>query len=107
MTRRQLAVPMVAALLGGAVTACRHAGGLERQRHRRRQQGLLAIDTGGERFTATELYEPRGAVGGVDQRPSVQPEAAFRPTRAASWACRPGRASCSTRTVASSPTRTS
>jgi S1-C subfamily serine protease len=74
MTRRQLAVPMVAALLGSAVTAAAllvsGAGGGTITR----QQGLLAVDQG-ERLTANEIYE-RIAPGVVAVRAtSVQPGA--------------------------------
>jgi S1-C subfamily serine protease len=57
MTRRQLAVPMVAALLGGAVTAAGMLAGSSGTNAVGRQQGLLALDSGGERFSASELYE--------------------------------------------------
>ena len=57
MTRRQLAVPMVAALLGGAVTAAAMLAGSSGTNAVGRQQGLLALDSGGERFSASELYE--------------------------------------------------
>ena len=57
MTRRQLAVPMVAALLGGAVTAAGMLAGSSGTGAVGRQQGLLALDAGGERFSASELYE--------------------------------------------------
>jgi S1-C subfamily serine protease len=56
MTRRQLAVPMVAALLGGAVTAAGMIAGSNGTGAVGRQQGLLALDTS-ERFSAAELYE--------------------------------------------------
>jgi S1-C subfamily serine protease len=56
MTRRQLAVPMVAALLGGAVTAAGMLAGSSGSGGVGRQQGLLALDTGGETFSASELY---------------------------------------------------
>jgi putative serine protease PepD len=56
MTRRQLAVPMVAALLGGAVTAAGMLAGSSGNGAVGRQQGLLALDSGGETFTASELY---------------------------------------------------
>jgi S1-C subfamily serine protease len=75
MTRRQLAVPMVAALLGGAVTAAGMLAGASGSGGVGRQQGLLAIDTG-ERFSATQLYERAApSVVSISAR-SVQPGAA-------------------------------
>lgn len=56
MTRRKLAVPMVAALLGGAVTAAAMLAGSSGSGAVGRQQGLLALESG-ERFSAAELYE--------------------------------------------------
>src|ERR687896_722087 len=56
MTRRQLAVPMVAALLGGAVTAAGMIAGSSGSTSLSRQQGLLAIDEG-DQLTSTEIYE--------------------------------------------------
>jgi S1-C subfamily serine protease len=56
MTRRQLAVPMVAALLGGAVTAAGMLAGSSGNNAVGRQQGVLALDSG-ETFSAAELYE--------------------------------------------------
>jgi S1-C subfamily serine protease len=56
MTRRQFAVPMVAALLGGAVTAAGMLAGSAGTGSVGRQQGLLALDSG-ERFSASELYD--------------------------------------------------
>jgi S1-C subfamily serine protease len=56
MTRRQLAVPMVAALLGGAVTAAGMLAGANGTSAVGRQQGLLALDSGSETFSAAELY---------------------------------------------------
>ena len=56
MTRRKLAVPMVAALLGGAVTAAGMLAGASGGGAIGSQQGLLALDPG-ERFPAAELYE--------------------------------------------------
>jgi S1-C subfamily serine protease len=56
MTRRQLAVPMVAALLGGAVTAAGMIAGSSGSTSLTRQQGLLAIDEG-DQLTSTEIYE--------------------------------------------------
>jgi S1-C subfamily serine protease len=75
MTRRQLAVPMVAALLGGAVTAAGMLAGANGNGAVGRQQGLLAIDTG-ERFSAAELYDRAApSVVSISAR-SVQPGAA-------------------------------
>ena len=75
MTRRQLAVPMVAALLGGAVTAAGMLAGASGSGGVGRQQGLLAIDSG-ERFSATQLYERAApSVVSISAR-SVQPGAA-------------------------------
>jgi S1-C subfamily serine protease len=74
MTRRQLAVPMVAALLGGAVTAAGMLAG-SNGNGADRQQGLLALDSG-ERFSAAELYERAApSVVSISAR-SVQPGAA-------------------------------
>jgi S1-C subfamily serine protease len=56
MTRRQLAVPMVAALLGGAVTAAGMLAGSSSNGTIGRQQGLLSFDRG-ERFSAAQIYE--------------------------------------------------
>ena len=56
MKRHQLAVPMVAALLGGAVTAAAMLAGANGNGAVGRQQGLLALDSG-ESFSAAELYE--------------------------------------------------
>jgi S1-C subfamily serine protease len=76
MTRRQLAVPMVAALLGGAVTAAAMvAGGSSGTGTIARQQGLISLDEGGEQLTSSEIYE-RAAPGVVAIRAnSVQPGA--------------------------------
>src|SRR5919106_5778250 len=72
MTRRQLAVPMVAALLGGAVTAAGMLAGSTGNGAAGRQQGLLALDQG-ERFTAAEIYERAApSVVSISAR-SVQP----------------------------------
>jgi S1-C subfamily serine protease len=72
MTRRQLAVPMVAALLGGAVTAAGMIAGSSGSTSLSRQQGLLAIDEG-DQLTSTEIYE-RVAPGVVAVRArTVQP----------------------------------
>jgi S1-C subfamily serine protease len=56
MTRRQLAVPMVAALLGGAVTAAGMIAGSNSNGTIGSQQGLLTVETG-ERYSAAELYD--------------------------------------------------
>jgi S1-C subfamily serine protease len=75
MTRRQLAVPMVAALLGGAVTAAGMLAGSNGSGAVGREQGLLALDSG-ERFSAAELYERAApSVVSISAR-SVQPGAA-------------------------------
>jgi S1-C subfamily serine protease len=75
MTRRQLAVPMVAALLGGAVTAAGMLAGSSGNGSVGRQQGLLALDSG-ERFSAAEIYERAApSVVSISAR-SVQPGAA-------------------------------
>ena len=75
MTRRQLAVPMVAALLGGAVTAAGMMAGSNGNGAVGRQQGLLALDSG-ERFSAAEIYERAApSVVSISAR-SVQPGAA-------------------------------
>jgi S1-C subfamily serine protease len=72
MTRRQLAVPMVAALLGGAVTAAGMVAGSGGSNSLTRQQGLLRLDPG-EQLTSTEIYE-RAAPGVVAVRArTVQP----------------------------------
>jgi serine protease Do len=74
MTRRQLAVPMVAALLGGAVTAAAMVAGGGTGTIAR-QQGLLSLDPG-EQLSSSEMYE-RAAPGVVSVRAnSVQPGAA-------------------------------
>jgi S1-C subfamily serine protease len=75
MTRRQLAVPMVAALVGGAVTAAGMLAGSSGGNAVGRQQGLLALDSG-ETFSATELYERAApSVVSISAR-TVQPGAA-------------------------------
>jgi serine protease Do len=72
MTRRQLAVPMVAALLGGAVTAAAMMAGNGGGDAVGRQQGLLALDSA-ERFSAAEIYERAApSVVSISAR-SVQP----------------------------------
>src|SRR5687767_8213084 len=74
MTRRQLAVPMVAALLGGAVTAAGMLAGSSGGGTLGRQQGLLALDAG-ERFSASQIYERAApSVVSISAR-SVQPGA--------------------------------
>jgi S1-C subfamily serine protease len=74
MTRRQLAVPMVAALLGGAVTAAAMVASGGSTGTITRQQGLLALDQG-EQLSSSEIYE-RAAPGVVAVRAnSVQPGA--------------------------------
>jgi S1-C subfamily serine protease len=74
MTRRQLAVPMVAALLGGAVTAAGMLAGSNGNGAVGRQQGLLALDSG-ERFSAAEIYDRAApSVVSISAR-SVQPGA--------------------------------
>ncbi len=73
MTRRQLAVPMVAALLGGAITAAAMVASGGSTGAITRQQGLLALDEG-EQMSSTEIYE-RAAPSVVAVRAnSVQPE---------------------------------
>jgi S1-C subfamily serine protease len=75
MTRRQLAVPVVAALLGGAVTAAAMLAGGNGTGTIARQQGLLSLEPG-ERLSSTEIYD-RAAPGVVAVRAnSVQPAAA-------------------------------
>jgi S1-C subfamily serine protease len=72
MTRRQLAVPMVAALLGGAVTAAGMIAGSNGSGAIGRQQGLLALDRT-ETFSAAQLYERAApSVVSISAR-SVQP----------------------------------
>ena len=73
MTRRQLAVPIVAALLGSAITAAAMTAG-DGTGSIARQQGLLALDEG-EQMTTSEIYD-RAAPGVVAVRAtSVQPGA--------------------------------
>ena len=75
MTRRKLAVPMVAALVGGAVTAAGMLAGSSGNSAVGRQQGLLALDSG-ESFSAAELYERAApSVVSISAR-TVQPGAA-------------------------------
>ena len=75
MTRRKLAVPMVAALVGGAVTAAGMLAGSSGNNAVGRQQGLLALDSG-ESFSAAELYERAApSVVSISAR-TVQPGAA-------------------------------
>jgi serine protease Do len=74
MTRRQLAVPMVAALLGGAVTAAAMVAGGSGSGSIARQQGLLSLDPA-EQLSSSEIYE-RAAPGVVAIRANtVQPGA--------------------------------
>jgi len=74
MTRRRVAVPIVAALLGGAVTAAAMVASGSGTGAITRQQGLLALDEG-ERLTTSEIYE-RAAPSVVAVRAqSVQPGA--------------------------------
>jgi serine protease DegS len=77
MTRRQLAVPMVAALLGGAVTAAGMLAGSTGNGTVGRQQGLLALDSG-EQLSAAQLYERAApSVVSISAR-SVQGATAFQ-----------------------------
>jgi S1-C subfamily serine protease len=71
MTRKQLAVPLVAALLGGAVTAAAiQAGGTGTEPS---MQGLLAVSSGDGRLSAREIFD-RAAPGVVYIRAQpVQP----------------------------------
>jgi S1-C subfamily serine protease len=74
MTRRQLAVPIVAALLGSAVTAAAMLAGGGGTGSITRQQGLLALDES-EHLTSSEIYD-RTAPGVVAVRAtSLQPGA--------------------------------
>jgi S1-C subfamily serine protease len=74
MMRRQLAVPMVAALLGGAVTAAGMLMGSSGSGSAGRQQGLLAVE-GGEQLSTAELYDRAApSVVSISAR-SVQPGA--------------------------------
>ena len=66
MTRRQLAVPMVAALLGGVVTAAAMVAGGSGTGTLTRQQGLISIDER-EPLTSSEIYD-RAAPGVVAVR---------------------------------------
>jgi len=77
MTRRQFAVPVVAALLGGAVTAAAMIASSGSAGTITRQQGLLDLEPG-EQLTSTQIYE-RAAPGVVAVRArTVQPaEGAF------------------------------
>jgi serine protease Do len=73
MTRRQLAVPVVAALLGGAVTAAAMMAGTGGTGTIARERGLLTLDTSSEQMTPGEIYD-RSAPGVVAIRAStVQP----------------------------------
>jgi S1-C subfamily serine protease len=71
MTRKQLAVPLVAALLGGAVTAAAiQAGGTGTEPS---TQGLLTVSSGDGRLSAREIFD-RAAPGVVYIRAQpVQP----------------------------------
>jgi S1-C subfamily serine protease len=72
MARRQLAVPLVAALLGSAVTAAAMLMGGNGTGTIASQQGLLSLEPG-ERLSSAEIYE-RAAPGVVAVRAnSVQP----------------------------------
>jgi S1-C subfamily serine protease len=74
MTRRQLAVPIVAALLGGAVTAAGMVAGGSGTGTIASRQGVLALDAG-ERLSSSEIYD-RAAPGVVAiSARSVQPGA--------------------------------
>ena len=74
MTRRQLAVPMVAALLGGALTAAAMIVGGDGTGTFANQQGLLSLEPE-DQLSSTEIYE-RSAPGVVAVRAnSVQPAA--------------------------------
>src|SRR5687768_13748643 len=81
MTRRQLAVPLLAALLGGAVTAtAMQASGTATDSD---QQGLLAVSSNDDRLSAQEIFD-RAAPGVGDVRAqSVQSASAsaFEATR--------------------------
>ena len=74
MTRRQLAVPMVAALLGGVVTAAAMVAGGSSTGSLTREQGLISLDEG-DPLTSSEIYD-RAAPGVVAVRANtVQPGA--------------------------------
>jgi S1-C subfamily serine protease len=74
MTHRKLAVPMVAALLGGAVTAAAMLAGSNGTGVFGREQGLLALDSA-EMFSAAEIYDRAApSVVSISAR-SVQPGA--------------------------------
>lgn len=75
MTRRQLAVPLVAALLGSAVTAAAMIAGGGDNGTFARQQGLLSLEPG-ESLSTSEIYE-RASPSVVAVRAStVQPAGA-------------------------------
>jgi serine protease Do len=75
MKRRQLAVPLVAAVLGSAATAAAMLAGGNGTATIARQQGLLSLEPG-ERLSSTEIYD-RAAPSVVAVRAnSVQPAAA-------------------------------
>src|SRR4051794_33030260 len=57
MTTRQVVVPLVAAVVGSAITvAAMVAGGSGRGASLARQQGVLSVGAGG-RLTANEIYD--------------------------------------------------
>jgi S1-C subfamily serine protease len=77
MTRRQLAVPLVAALLGSAATVAAMLAGGTGNGAIMRQQGLLSLEPG-EHLSSTEIYD-RAAPGVVAVRAnSVQASKAFQ-----------------------------
>jgi S1-C subfamily serine protease len=78
MTRRQLAVPIVAALLGGAVTAAAMVASGGDTGAISRQQGLLTLDQG-EQLSSSEIYE-RTAPGVVSVRANSVQATAFGAT---------------------------
>jgi putative serine protease PepD len=83
MTRRQLAVPMVAALLGGAVTAAGMLAGSS-ENGAVRQRGLLTINEAGESLSVAELYDRAApSVVSISAR-RVQPGASAFPADAGS-----------------------
>ena len=76
MTRRQLAVPIVAALLGSAVTAAAMLAGSGGTGAITRQQGLLALDES-EQLSSSEIYD-RTAPGVVAVRATSLQAGAFQ-----------------------------
>ena len=74
MTRRQLAVPIVAALLGSAVTAAAMVASGDSTGAITRQQGLLSLDPGAQ-MTAGEIYERAAPAVVAVRAQSVQPGA--------------------------------